>query len=140
MPNVQVSKACCFGIHAICNSRVLTVFVVSFIYLYFFFTQFFSIKTKDFIRLYLDVATLGGAQCHLADDDISLSSVEESKCDEDESDRKTDNDGDGDGDGDGEKVVEKTKQEGAKVLMGGKRPAGFNKGFFYEPTDVQQLH
>src|SRR6056300_1407352 len=33
-----------------------------------------------------------------------------------------------------EALVEKTKQEGAKVLMGGKRPAGFNKGFFYEPT------
>ena len=31
-------------------------------------------------------------------------------------------------------LVEKTKQEGAKVLLGGKRPAGFNKGFFYEPT------
>ena len=30
--------------------------------------------------------------------------------------------------------VEKTKQEGAKVLLGGKRPAGFNKGFYYEPT------
>ena len=33
-----------------------------------------------------------------------------------------------------EDLVEKTKQEGAKVLLGGKRPAGFNKGFFYEPT------
>ena len=33
-----------------------------------------------------------------------------------------------------EALVEKTKQEGAKVLLGGKRPAGFNKGFFYEPT------
>ena len=33
-----------------------------------------------------------------------------------------------------EELVEKTKQEGAKVLIGGKRPAGFNKGFFYEPT------
>ena len=31
-------------------------------------------------------------------------------------------------------LVEKTKKEGAKVLLGGKRPAGFNKGFFYEPT------
>jgi len=39
-----------------------------------------------------------------------------------------------------EELVEKTKQEGAKVLLGGKRPAGFNKGFYYEPTifdDVQ---
>ena len=33
-----------------------------------------------------------------------------------------------------EALVEKTKEEGAKVLLGGKRPAGFNKGFFYEPT------
>jgi len=33
-----------------------------------------------------------------------------------------------------EELVEKTKQEGAKVLLGGKRPSGFNKGFYYEPT------
>ena len=33
-----------------------------------------------------------------------------------------------------EKLVEKTKQEGGKVLLGGKRPSGFNKGYFYEPT------
>ena len=33
-----------------------------------------------------------------------------------------------------EKLVEITKKEGAKVLCGGKRPSGFNKGFFYEPT------
>jgi len=33
-----------------------------------------------------------------------------------------------------EELVEKTKQEGAKVLLGGKRPSGFNKGYFYEPT------
>ena len=33
-----------------------------------------------------------------------------------------------------EELVEKTKQEGANVLLGGKRPAGFNKVFFYEPT------
>ena len=33
-----------------------------------------------------------------------------------------------------EKLVEKTKKEGAKVLLGGRRPQGFNKGFFYEPT------
>jgi|TARA_Y100001970_G_scaffold233340_1_gene290824 succinate-semialdehyde dehydrogenase/glutarate-semialdehyde dehydrogenase len=33
-----------------------------------------------------------------------------------------------------EQLVEITKKEGAKVLMGGKRPAGFNKGYFYEPT------
>jgi succinate-semialdehyde dehydrogenase/glutarate-semialdehyde dehydrogenase len=33
-----------------------------------------------------------------------------------------------------EALVEKTKSEGANVLYGGKRPSGFNKGFFYEPT------
>ena len=33
-----------------------------------------------------------------------------------------------------EKLVEVTKKEGAKVLCGGKRPSGFNKGYFYEPT------
>ena len=33
-----------------------------------------------------------------------------------------------------EKLVETTKNEGAKILCGGKKPAGFNKGYFYEPT------
>ena len=33
-----------------------------------------------------------------------------------------------------EKLVETTKKEGAKLLCGGKRPSGFNKGYFYEPT------
>ena len=33
-----------------------------------------------------------------------------------------------------EELVEVTKKEGAKVLCGGKRPSGFNKGYFYEPT------
>jgi len=33
-----------------------------------------------------------------------------------------------------EQLVEETKKEGAKVLCGGRRPAGFNKGYFYEPT------
>jgi len=33
-----------------------------------------------------------------------------------------------------EELVETTKKEGAKVLCGGKRPAGFNKGYYYEPT------
>ncbi len=33
-----------------------------------------------------------------------------------------------------EALVEKTKKEGAKILYGGKKPAGFNKGYFYEPT------
>jgi len=33
-----------------------------------------------------------------------------------------------------EQLVEETKKEGAKVLCGGQRPPGFNKGYFYEPT------
>ena len=33
-----------------------------------------------------------------------------------------------------EQLVETTKKEGAKILLGGKRPSGFNKGYFYEPT------
>ncbi len=33
-----------------------------------------------------------------------------------------------------EALVETTKKEGAKVLFGGKKPAGFNKGYFFEPT------
>jgi len=33
-----------------------------------------------------------------------------------------------------ELLVEKTKNEGGKVLCGGKRPSAFNKGYFYEPT------
>ena len=33
-----------------------------------------------------------------------------------------------------ELLVEKTKQEGANILCGGKRPSNFNKGYFYEPT------
>ena len=33
-----------------------------------------------------------------------------------------------------EDLVEKTKKEGAKVLLGGKKPSEFNKGFYYEPT------
>ena len=33
-----------------------------------------------------------------------------------------------------EVLVEETKKEGAKILCGGKRPSGFNKGYFYEPT------
>jgi len=33
-----------------------------------------------------------------------------------------------------ELLVEKTKEEGAKVLCGGQRPPAFNKGYFYEPT------
>ena len=33
-----------------------------------------------------------------------------------------------------EELVEIKKKEGGKVLLGGKRPSGFNKGYFYEPT------
>ena len=33
-----------------------------------------------------------------------------------------------------ELLVEKTKEEGATILCGGKRPSEFNKGFYYEPT------
>jgi len=33
-----------------------------------------------------------------------------------------------------EKLVEDTRAEGATLLAGGKRPAGFNRGYFYEPT------
>jgi len=36
-------------------------------------------------------------------------------------------------------LVEKTKKEGGKVLYGGKRPAGFNKGYFYEPTIIDNV-
>ena len=33
-----------------------------------------------------------------------------------------------------EKLVETTKKEGGKVLYGGKKPANFNKGYYFEPT------
>jgi len=33
-----------------------------------------------------------------------------------------------------ELLVEKTINEGAKVLCGGKKPSAFNKGYYYEPT------
>jgi succinate-semialdehyde dehydrogenase/glutarate-semialdehyde dehydrogenase len=33
-----------------------------------------------------------------------------------------------------ETLVETTKKEGAKVLCGGRKPSGFNKGYYYEPT------
>jgi succinate-semialdehyde dehydrogenase/glutarate-semialdehyde dehydrogenase len=38
-----------------------------------------------------------------------------------------------------EELVETTKKEGAKVLLGGKRPQGFNKGFYYEPTIFDEV-
>jgi len=33
-----------------------------------------------------------------------------------------------------ESLVELTKKEGAKILCGGKKPANFNKGYYFEPT------
>ena len=33
-----------------------------------------------------------------------------------------------------EELVETTKKEGAKILCGGRKPSGFNKGYYYEPT------
>ena len=33
-----------------------------------------------------------------------------------------------------EKLVETTKKEGGKLLLGGKRDVNFNKGYYYEPT------
>ena len=38
-----------------------------------------------------------------------------------------------------EDLVEITKKEGAKVLLGGKRPPGFNKGYYYEPTVFDEV-
>jgi len=38
-----------------------------------------------------------------------------------------------------EELVDITKKEGAKVLLGGKRPSGFNKGYFYEPTVFDEV-
>ena len=38
-----------------------------------------------------------------------------------------------------EKLVEITKKEGGKILLGGKRPAGFNKGYYYEPTIIDNV-
>ena len=38
-----------------------------------------------------------------------------------------------------EQLVQKTKEEGAKVLLGGKRPKGFNKGYYYEPTVFDEV-
>lgn len=33
-----------------------------------------------------------------------------------------------------EEMVERTVQEGARVVTGGRRPAGLNRGYFFEPT------
>ena len=38
-----------------------------------------------------------------------------------------------------EKLVETTKKEGGKVLLGGKRAANFNKGYFIEPTIFDEI-
>jgi len=38
-----------------------------------------------------------------------------------------------------EELVEITKKEGAKILTGGRRPSGFNKGYFYEPTVFDEV-
>ena len=38
-----------------------------------------------------------------------------------------------------EKLVEVTKKEGGKILCGGKRPSEFNKGYFYEPTILDNI-
>ena len=38
-----------------------------------------------------------------------------------------------------EELVEASVKEGAKLLTGGKRPAGFNRGYFYEPTVFSEV-
>ena len=38
-----------------------------------------------------------------------------------------------------ENLVDVTKKEGAKILLGGKKPSGFNKGYFYEPTIFDEV-
>ena len=38
-----------------------------------------------------------------------------------------------------ESFVEQAKRDGATILAGGKRPSGFTKGFFYEPTVISDL-
>ena len=38
-----------------------------------------------------------------------------------------------------EKLVETTKKEGAKVLLGGKKPANYNKGYYFEPTIFDEV-
>jgi len=38
-----------------------------------------------------------------------------------------------------ESLVEITKKEGAKILCGGRKPAEFNKGYFYEPTIFDEV-
>jgi len=38
-----------------------------------------------------------------------------------------------------ESLVEDAKTQGAEVLTGGRRPPGFNRGFFYEPTVLRNV-
>ena len=38
-----------------------------------------------------------------------------------------------------EKLVETTKKEGGKILLGGKRAANFNKGYYFEPTIFDEV-
>jgi len=38
-----------------------------------------------------------------------------------------------------ETLVDVTKKEGAKILCGGRRPSGFNKGYYYEPTIIDEV-
>ena len=38
-----------------------------------------------------------------------------------------------------EKLVETTKKEGGKILCGGKKPANFNKGYYFEPTIFDEI-
>ena len=38
-----------------------------------------------------------------------------------------------------EKLVEITKKEGARVLLGGKKPANYNKGYYFEPTIFDEV-
>ena len=38
-----------------------------------------------------------------------------------------------------EKLVETTKKEGGKILYGGKKPANFNKGYYFEPTIFDEI-
>mmetsp|Transcript_15063 Transcript_15063/g.30794 ORF Transcript_15063/g.30794 Transcript_15063/m.30794 type:complete len:496 (+) Transcript_15063:454-1941(+) len=68
--------------------------------------QIISIRTESCIRLYLDLGSLGGAQCHLVgEDDISLSSIEDN--DHDDDDRKKDCDKDGNEHDEGNAPIQK---------------------------------
>lgn len=69
-----------------------------------------NVQTENFVRLYLDVGSLAGAQCHLAeDDDISLSSVEDDNHVDDEN---HENDDRGDEEGKTEEPKEQDSNNG----------------------------